>query len=432
MANIYARETALKNVVGRSDYISNSSRQEEIVFHKKNMVNSWQDYSDFEKQNKKSVNENIEARETVVALPNDLYQDKQLLQKFCDRLAEKMYGNNRDYEYAVHWNSSRTNLHAHFIYSERERNLERKPKIYKRDIWADSKTGRTCKKDSPNAVLRCKKGDIQRDKDGNIKYEDSLFTPKDTKYKNKNWLQERNKLIQGVFREFKHDINIFDRNTQIAQKKLTKGSSREFKDYASEYNRKAREANQLLEKISQAEPILKELENKNGIYAVKQKSKRKLVQDDNNKNFIKKIMSAANPQIVILEKELKAIKSEILPLFQKVKTILDFDSKANSQPQKSFKEWLSQLKGRLKSYQLKMNTNALWINDNHSFPKYLENKANQKEKRIENDKKVLDSLKKPKNKEFSLDNIKKINQELKEIEQKNAQRKQNRSKGMSR
>lgn len=101
MANIYARETALKNVVGRSDYISNSSRQEEIVFHQKNMKNSWQDYADFEKQNKKSVNQNIEARETVVALPNDLYQDKQLLQKFCDRLAEKMYGKNRDYEGSV-------------------------------------------------------------------------------------------------------------------------------------------------------------------------------------------------------------------------------------------------------------------------------------------------------------------------------------------
>lgn len=145
-----------------------------------------------------------------------------------------------------------------------------------------------------------------------------------------------------------------------------------------------------------------------------------------------KMISAANPKIVILEKELKATKSEILPLFQKAKNILDFDLKANSQPQKSFKEWLSQLKGRLKSYQLKMNTNAFWINDNHSFQKYLENKANQKEKRIENDKKVLDNLKKPKNKEFSLDNIKKTNQDLKEIEQKNAQRKQSRSKGMSR
>ena len=155
-----------------------------------------------------------------------------------------MYGNNRDYEYAVHWNSSRTNLHAHFIYSERERNLERKPKIYKRDIWADSKTGRTCKKRVLMLFYAVRKAIFKGIRTETLSTR-IAFTPKDTKYKNKNWLQERNKLIQGVFREFKHDINIFDRNTQIAQKKLTKGSSREFKDYASEYNRKAREANHL-------------------------------------------------------------------------------------------------------------------------------------------------------------------------------------------
>lgn len=51
----------------------------------------------------------------------------------------------------------------------------------------------------------------------------------------------------------------------------------------------------------------------------------------------------ANPKIVILEKELKATK-QILPLFQKAKNILDFDLKVNSQPQKSFKEWLVSLK----------------------------------------------------------------------------------------
>ena len=436
MANIYARETALKNVVGRSDYISNSSRQEEIVFHQKNMKNSWQDYADFEKQNKKSVNQNIEARETVVALPNDLYQDKQLLQKFCDRLAEKMYGTNRDYEYAVHWNSSRTNLHAHFIYSERERNLERKPKIYKRDIWADSKTGRTCKKDSPNAVLRCKKGEIQRDKDGNIKYEDSPFTPKDTKYKNKNWLTERNKLIQGVFKEFKHDINIFDRTNQIAQKKLTKGASDEFKEYATKYNQKAREANRLFEKITKADPILDKLESKNNKYLSKASEKKRLVNADNSRNFVKKILSSTNPKIEILEKELKAIKKEVAPLFQKAKTLLDFDSKTNSQAPTTFNDWINKLKERLKNYQLKMNESASWTFENHSFPKYLENKANKKkmslEKSIEKDKELLEKIQKPKNKEFSMSNIKQINQELKEMEQKRPKRKQDRTKGMSR
>ena len=51
MANIYARETALKNVVGRSDYISNPKRQEDIVLHKKEMKHTWKEYADFEKAN---------------------------------------------------------------------------------------------------------------------------------------------------------------------------------------------------------------------------------------------------------------------------------------------------------------------------------------------------------------------------------------------
>ncbi|WP_044683155.1 relaxase/mobilization nuclease domain-containing protein, partial [Streptococcus suis] len=179
MANIYARETALKNVVGRSDYISNPKRQEDIVLHKKEMKHTWKEYADFEKANQKSKNPNVQARETVVALPNDLAKDREKLEQFCDLLAKRMYGENRDYEYAVHWNQSRTNLHAHFIYSERERNLESKPKVYKRDLWADSKTGRTCKKDHPNAVLRAKKGEVMKDKDGNIKYDTEPFTAKD-------------------------------------------------------------------------------------------------------------------------------------------------------------------------------------------------------------------------------------------------------------
>jgi len=54
MATIYARETALKNVVGRSDYISNSKRQEEILLYKENMHYSWKNYVAFEKQHKKS------------------------------------------------------------------------------------------------------------------------------------------------------------------------------------------------------------------------------------------------------------------------------------------------------------------------------------------------------------------------------------------
>lgn len=243
MARVYARETALKNVVGRSDYITNPDRQEHIVLTKSHMQNTWNDYVEFEKGNKKSSSENIQARETVIALPNDLSTNSKELEQFCDTLGKTLYGSNRDYEYAVHWNKDKTNLHAHFIYSERERNTERQPKTYKRDMWVDSKTGRTCKADNPNASLRYAKGDIQRDKEGNIKYNTDQFTVKDPKYNNKNWLNERNLLIKDVFSRFERRIDLFDRDKHIPQKKLYKGARNDYKEYAETWNNNAKTIN---------------------------------------------------------------------------------------------------------------------------------------------------------------------------------------------
>ena len=49
-------------------------------------------------------------------------------------------GENRDYEFALHFNHSQTNFHMHLLFSERERQTEQKPKIYKRDMWFDKTT----------------------------------------------------------------------------------------------------------------------------------------------------------------------------------------------------------------------------------------------------------------------------------------------------
>lgn len=314
MANVYARETALNNVVGRSDYISNKERQEDIVFHKKNMEHSWSEYVAFEKENKKSANQNIQARETVIALPNELAKDKKELELFCDRLVEKMYGSNRDNEYAVHWNESRTNLHAHFIYSERERNQERQPKIYKRDIWADSKTGRTCKKDSPNAILRCKKGDLQRDKEGNLKYDNSPFTTKDSKYKKKTWLETRNKLIQDVFNEFEYDISLFDKNAQIAQRKLFKGAQKDYLSYTTEWNIKAKAYNSDFKFITDLKPAVEELQQQEDLIKELTSEKSRLNNQQHSKNFLSKLLSK-NPLKV--EKLTQQIESLSLSLQEK-------------------------------------------------------------------------------------------------------------------
>ena len=54
MAKAFARQTKLKNVVGRSEYISDNQRQEHIVLHsQENMIHSWNEYADYEKQNKR-------------------------------------------------------------------------------------------------------------------------------------------------------------------------------------------------------------------------------------------------------------------------------------------------------------------------------------------------------------------------------------------
>lgn len=245
MANVYSRQTKISNVVGRSDYISNEKRQEHIVLHSKSSEFDWKDYVDFEENNKRTDKANNQARELVIALPNKL-ADNENIKACCDELAINLLGSNRDYEYAVHWNKSHTNLHMHLLFSERERNKDLQPKVYKRDMYVDQKTGKTCKKDNPNAVLRIKKGDIQKDKDGNIKYNSDKFTVKDPKFKQKAWLEENQKIIQKTLGKYGYKLNIFDKNSNdIAQKKLYKGAKNDYIEYAKNWNNQAKTINQI-------------------------------------------------------------------------------------------------------------------------------------------------------------------------------------------
>ena len=146
MAKAFARQTKLGNIVGRSEYITDPNRQEKIIFHsKKYLKNPWEDYAKFEKENQRSKDKNNEGREIIIALPHDLERDLETLEKIIDEYSLNLLGKNRDFEYAVHWNTKKTNLHAHIIYSERERMTERKPKRYKRDMWFNIENNRMAK-----------------------------------------------------------------------------------------------------------------------------------------------------------------------------------------------------------------------------------------------------------------------------------------------
>lgn len=294
MANVYSRQTKISNVVGRSDYISNEKRQEHIVLHSKSSEFDWKDYVDFEENNKRTDKANNQARELVISLPNKL-ADNENIKACCDELAINLLGSNRDYEYAVHWNKSHTNLHMHLLFSERERNKDLQPKVYKRDMYVDQKTGKTCKKDNPNAVLRIKKGDIQKDKDGNIKYNSDKFTVKDPKFKQKAWLEENQKIIQKTLKNYGYKLNIFDKNSNdIAQKKLYKGAENDYIEYAKNWNNQAKKINQInkayrvLDKNhKKISPLMRKQSEREKVYD--EAFSRKFRYENNQMNFVEKI-----------------------------------------------------------------------------------------------------------------------------------------------
>ena len=249
MAKTFARQTKLNNVSGRSEYITDTKRQEKIVFHsKENLNNSWEEYSDFEKKNQKSKDKNNEGREIIIALPHELENDIPKLEKIIDEYSFKLLGKDRDFEYAVHWNEKRTNLHAHIIYSERQRIKEREPKIYKRDMWYDTQTNKMAKANTEGAELRYSKGDIMKDKEGNIRYESDLFTKKDTKFKNRDFNEEIKKELMNVLNKHDFKYRLFNPKKEVAQIHVGHERSRKPDTYKNlkNYNQEINKLNRYL------------------------------------------------------------------------------------------------------------------------------------------------------------------------------------------
>ena len=242
MAKAFARQTKLKNVVGRSEYISDNQRQEHIVLHsQENMIHSWKEYADYEKQNRKNKEENIQGREIIIALPNELDQDREKLREVLDDYSFSLLGDNRDFEYAVHWNKEKTNLHAHIIYSERERQ-KKEPKRYKRDYYYNYEKGKMSSKKDPDAVITKHKGDIKYDKEGEIEYTDQ-FSKKDTRFKSRKYNDEIKEQLAETLNKYDFKSRVFDNRIELPQAKLYKGASKDYKDKVSQSNKARREYN---------------------------------------------------------------------------------------------------------------------------------------------------------------------------------------------
>ena len=309
MAKAFARQTKLKNVVGRSQYISDNQRQEHIVLHsQENMIHSWNEYADYEKQNRKNKEENIQGREIIIALPNELDQDREKLKEVVDDYSFNLLGDDRDFEYAVHWNKEKTNLHAHIIYSERERQ-KKEPKRYKRDYYYNYEEGKMSSKKDPNAVITKHKGDIKYDKEGEIEYTDQ-FSKKDTQFKSIEYNEKIKEQLAEILNKHDFKSRVFDNRIELPQAKLYKGASKDYKDKVSQSNKARREYNK--EIVNAVDEKLMPMT----MAIIRKESIMKQVKEENSKT-----KSISSRGIEIIKESVEEVKAYVREKLERIKEV---------------------------------------------------------------------------------------------------------------
>ena len=193
----FVRMSKLSDIVGRSDYISNPDRQEHIVAAKS--YANWKPYQAYERQHQRSSEPNNEGRELIIALPNEWQKlDNLELTSRMNDLAQRLLPGKNDYQWAVHWNKAHTNLHVHLIFSER--NPQYSSSVWDRDIYL-TQDGKVARRKADRAV----------DKNGNVKPpvhrkgepKTQSFSPKDKKFKSKQWLEDAKQTVAAYFRYYR-------------------------------------------------------------------------------------------------------------------------------------------------------------------------------------------------------------------------------------
>lgn len=212
--------TKITDVKGRIEYISRTGKHtdkaEELVMFKDDFKN-WDKLVEFEKGQARKT---LEARELMIALPNNSTPED------WEEVANMIVGK-QPHAYAVHWNEDKTNLHMHLIFSERQETLEQvEPKRYRQDIWAKEDGSRAMKKEDRHHIMH-KKGDVQRDKNGNIRYKEvSGFSEKDKIFKSKAWLESVKKDTVKLFNNRGYSVKKYDpKGVFLAEKHEGKGNN---------------------------------------------------------------------------------------------------------------------------------------------------------------------------------------------------------------
>lgn len=198
MPNLYARQTALTNIGGRIDYISNPNRQEHLLAaydgaadladgtYWRQLALECQEASKYTAAGKRTV----EGREIHFAVSNSLLDRMtpgEIVKVIAADFQEKY---NRPATVALHWNKVKSNLHVHLIYSERELLPEPIEKTAPRALFFDEQGKRRYKKaeildSSGNVRAGCRivaKGEV---------YERKIFGAVDHRFgdQHQDWLK---------------------------------------------------------------------------------------------------------------------------------------------------------------------------------------------------------------------------------------------------
>jgi len=224
----FIQMTKLSNVRGRITYISSHAKQEHLyAVYETTERSYWSELARCSQQEfkKSGVEGNcIEARELIIALPESLYEQgmpDMLLKSFTDKFKEK-YG--VECVAALHHNKRMTNFHIHLIFSERQLLAEPVIKIATRNMFYDEhgnhvRTKKEILDEAGNIRKRCKvigKGEV---------YEKKLFTSKNTRFKQEDFLDEvklfYTRMINHWVTDEKDRLTVFDRNgPYLATKKI--------------------------------------------------------------------------------------------------------------------------------------------------------------------------------------------------------------------
>ncbi len=232
--NSFIQMSKLSNVRGRITYISSHAKQENLYavyettersFWRELALCNWYAF-----QKSGTEGKCIEARELIIALPEDLvqYEPEYVLEQFT-RHFKYRYG--VECIAALHHNKAKTNYHIHLIFSERKLLDEPVIKTATRSMFYDEKGKRVRTKkeildENGNIRKKCrvvKKGEV---------YEKMLFTIKDKRFKQEGFLEEVKQDFTAFINTFVFDgkkkLAVFDKHSPyLATKKIGKNNPRE-------------------------------------------------------------------------------------------------------------------------------------------------------------------------------------------------------------